>query len=67
MHELISIRSCITTVIHESRFLRQTRPKAEIVGLTRMNDHTLATPSLKRILPYLAIFYNLPIRKKYVK
>lgn len=42
MHELYHTHA--DNVIHESRFLRQTRLIAEIVGLTRIQN-TLATPS----------------------
>ncbi len=57
MHEHQSKHSCITSVIHESRFLRQTRLDAEIVGLTRIYN-TQATPSQLKILYENAPFYN---------
>ena len=49
MHETLNEYSHAQhKAIHESRFLRQTRHKAEIVGLTR--NTTQATPSFELIL-----------------
>lgn len=54
MHELFRYPHAQQIVIHESRFLRQTRLYAEIVGLTRI--------FIRKLLPHLLKSYNIRMR-----
>ena len=51
MHELFQNLPMHNQVTHESRILRQTRLRAEIVGLTRIY--------IRQLLPHSSRYYNI--------